>query len=105
MIVIETFARGCQPSWAADTDQDRHVMSHATCKRCGFPILMRWLHAGGALSPPSSIHQCAHRASVRSERSPKRLLHFPEFPYVQTRRPNSASATSIIKVRAGIKSS
>jgi hypothetical protein len=79
-------------------------MSQTSYQRCGFPIPMRWLHAGGALSPPYSIHQCAHRASVRSERSPKRLLHSPELPDLQTRRPNSASATSIIKVGAAIKS-
>ena len=80
-------------------------MSQTSCERCGFPIPMRWLHAGGALSPPYNIHQCAHRAAVRPKRSPKRLLHSPELPYLQTRRPNSASATSIIKVGAGIKSS
>jgi hypothetical protein len=79
-------------------------MSQTSCERCGFPIPMRWLHAGGALFPPCSIHQRAHRASVRFERSPKRLLHSPELPCLQTRRPNSASATSIIKVRASIKS-
>jgi hypothetical protein len=80
-------------------------MSQTSCERCGFPIPMRWLHAGGALSPPYNIHQCTHRASVRSKRSPKRLLHSPELPYLQTRRPNSASATSITKVGAAIKSS
>jgi hypothetical protein len=79
-------------------------MSQTSCERCGFPIPMRWRHAGGALSPPYSFHQCAHRASVRSERSPKRLLHSPELPSLQTRRPNAASATSIITVSPGIKS-
>jgi hypothetical protein len=76
-------------------------MSQTSCERCGFPIPMRWLHAGGALFPPYSIHQ---RASGRSERAPKRLLHSPELPCLRTRTPNCASATSIIKVRAGIKS-
>ena len=79
-------------------------MSQTTCKRCGFPVPLRWLHAGGNLSPPHSIHQCAQRASVRSKRSPKRPLHSPELPYLQTPRPNSASVTSIIKVGADIKS-
>ena len=41
---------------------------------------------------------------VRSERPPKSLLHSPELLYVQTRTPNSASATSFIKLGAGIKS-
>jgi hypothetical protein len=79
-------------------------MSQTSCERCGCPIPMRWLHSGGALFPPYSIHQRAHRASMRSERAPKRLLHSPELPCLQTRRPNSASATSIIKVGAAIKS-
>jgi hypothetical protein len=36
-------------------------MSQTSCERCGFPIPMRWLHAGGALFPPYSIHQRASR--------------------------------------------
>ena len=88
---------------ATNTDQDRHVMSQTSCERCGFPIPMRWLHARGDLAQPSGIHQCAHRASVRSERSPKRLLYFPELPSLQTPRRNSTSATSFIKLGARIK--
>ena len=80
-------------------------MSQTSWERCAFPAPMGWLNAGGDLSRSNSIHQGAHPTSVRSERSPKRLLHSPELPYLQTRRPNSASATSIIKVGAGIKSS
>jgi hypothetical protein len=26
---------------AADTEQDRHVMSQTSCERCGFPVPMR----------------------------------------------------------------
>jgi len=79
-------------------------MSQTPCKRCGFLPPMRRLHAGGALSQPNHTYQCTDRTLLRSERSPKRLLHSPELPYLQTRRPNSASATSIIRVGAGIKS-
>src|SRR5215467_14065423 len=34
-----------------------------------------WLNAGGNLSRPNSIDQCAARASIRSEQPPKCLLH------------------------------
>jgi hypothetical protein len=79
-------------------------MTKTSCERCRFPGPIRWLHAGDDLAQPSGIHQCAHRALVRSERPPKSLMHSTELPYVQTPRPNSASATSIIEVGAGIKS-
>jgi len=77
-------------------------MSQTFCERCSFAAPIRWLHAGGDLTQPSGIHQCAHRAWVRSQRPPKSLLRSPELPYVQTRRPNSANATSFITVGAGI---
>jgi hypothetical protein len=32
-----------------------------------FPLQMRRLHAGGDLSRPSHIHQCADRALMRSD--------------------------------------
>ena len=79
-------------------------MTKTSCERFCFPGPMRRLHAGGDLAQPSGIPQCAHRALVRSERPPKSLLHSPELSYVQTRTPNSASATSFIKLGAGIKS-
>ena len=79
-------------------------MSQTFCERYSFPAPMRWLHAGGDLAQPSGINQCAHRALVGSERPPKSLLHSPELPYLQTRRPNSASVISIIEGGAGIKS-
>ena len=37
---------------ATDTDQDQLVMSQTFCERCGFPVPMRWLHAGGDLAQP-----------------------------------------------------
>jgi hypothetical protein len=49
---------------AADTDQDRHVMSQTSCERCGFPIPMRWLDAGGDLSRPNGIRQAADAGST-----------------------------------------
>jgi hypothetical protein len=56
---------------AADTEQDRHVMSQSPCERRGFPVPMRWLRAGGDLSRPNHIHQSADRPLMRSERPPK----------------------------------
>jgi hypothetical protein len=80
-------------------------MTKTSCERCSFPGPMRWLNAGGDLAQPSGIHQCAHRALVRSERPPKSLMRSPELPYVRTRRSNSVALTSIIELGAGIKSS
>jgi hypothetical protein len=79
-------------------------MSQTSRKRCGFPVPMRWLHAGGDLSRPNSIHQCGDRALMRSEHPPKCLLHSADLLYVQTRRSNPVSVTSVIELGAGIKS-
>jgi hypothetical protein len=51
-------------------------MSQTSCRRCGFPVPMRWLRADGDLSRPN-IPQSAVRPLMRSERAPKRLLHSP----------------------------
>jgi len=89
---------------AANTEQDRHLMSQTYCERCGFPGPMRWLHAGGDLSRPNSIHQCADRALMRSDQPPKCLLHSADLLSVQKRRSNPAGITSIIEIGASIKS-
>jgi hypothetical protein len=49
MIVIEVFARGCQPRWRP-MPSGRHVMTQAYSKRRDFPVSMRWLYAGSDLS-------------------------------------------------------
>jgi hypothetical protein len=54
---------------AADTGQDRYVMSQTFCRRCGFPVPMRWLHAGGDLSRTNYIHQPADRPLIRPDRN------------------------------------
>jgi hypothetical protein len=46
-------------------------MSQTSCRRCGLPVPMRWLRAGGDLSRPDHIHQSAERPLMRSERAPK----------------------------------
>jgi hypothetical protein len=79
-------------------------MSQTSRKDCGFPVPMRWLHAGGDLARPNSIHQCADCALMRSEHRPKCLLHSPDLPYVHTRRSNPGSVTFVIELGAGIKS-
>jgi hypothetical protein len=63
---------------AADTEQDRHVMSQTSCRRGGFPVPMRWLRAGRDLSRPNHIPQSAGRPLMRSERPPKCLLKSPD---------------------------
>jgi hypothetical protein len=79
-------------------------MSQTSCKDCGLPGPLRGLHAGGDLSRPNSIHQCADPALMRFEHPPKRLLHSADLPYVQTRRSNPVTLKSIIELGAGIKS-
>jgi hypothetical protein len=50
-------------------------MSQTSCRRCGYPVPIRWLRAGGDLSRPNPIPQSAVRPLMRSERPPKCLLH------------------------------
>jgi len=78
-------------------------MSQTSCN-CGFPLLIRWLHAGGDLSRPNSVHQRADRALIRSEHPPKRLLQSADLPCVPTRRSTPASVMYTIEVNVGIKS-
>lgn len=78
-------------------------MSQTCCKRCGFPGPMRWLNAGGDLSRPNSIHQCADCALMRSERPPKCLLHSPDIASVHTCRCRQAGVPPIIEIGANIK--
>ena len=79
-------------------------MSQTSWKRCGFPVPIRWLHAGGDLSRSNSIHQCVDRALTRSEHPSKCLLHSAHLPYMQTRRSNPVSIPPIIEPGASIKS-
>jgi hypothetical protein len=53
-------------------------MSQTSYRRCGFPVSMPWLRAGGDLSRPNPIPQSAVRPLMRSERAPKCLLHSPD---------------------------
>ena len=78
-------------------------MSQTSCRRCGFPVPMRWLHAGGDLSRPNHIHQSADRPLMRSERTPKRLLHSPDLASCRHRGVR-AGVPPIIEIGANIKS-
>jgi hypothetical protein len=84
---------------AADTERDRHVMSQTSYRRCGL-VAMRWLPAGGDLSRPNQIHQSADRPLMRSERTPKCLLHSP----CRHRGSPRADVPPIIEIGANIKS-
>jgi hypothetical protein len=79
-------------------------MTKTTCNRCGLPGPIRWLHAGRDLSRPNSIHQCADRALMRSERPPKCLVHLPDIASVQTCRWPQAGIPPVIEIGANIKS-
>ena len=80
-------------------------MSQTPCKRCHFPLPIRWPRASGDLAQPNGVHQCADRALTRSEHPPKGLLHPVDLPYLQTHRSYPVSVTSIIELGARIKSS
>jgi hypothetical protein len=79
-------------------------MSQTPCKRCGFPLPIRWPRAGGDLSRPNSIHQCADRALIRSEHPPNGVLHSPNGACKSARRRRRAGIPSIIGIGANIKS-
>jgi hypothetical protein len=79
-------------------------MSQTFCRRCGFPVPMRWLHAGGDLSRANYLHQPADRPLIRPERPPKWLLHSPNLACVQTSRCRRAGVPSIIEIGANINS-
>jgi hypothetical protein len=79
-------------------------MTNTAANPCSFPGPMCRLRAGSDLAQPNGIHQCADRASMRSEQPPKCLLGPADLLFVQTRRSNPAGITSIIKIGANIKS-
>ena len=80
-------------------------MTQRPCKRCGFPLQIRWPRAGGDLAQSNGSHQGADRASIRSKHLPKGLLHPADLPYLQTNSSDPVSVTSIIELGARIKSS
>jgi hypothetical protein len=80
-------------------------MSQTPCKRCSFPLPIRWPRAGGDLAQSNGIHQCADHTLMRSEYPLIGLLHPAHLPYLQTNSSNPVSITSIIELGARIKSS
>ena len=89
---------------AANTEQDRHIMSQTSCERCGFPVPMRWLRAGSDLSRPGHCGRPTVRSLIRSERLPKCLFHASNLACVQIRRPHPVDVTSTLELGAAIKS-
>ena len=79
-------------------------MSQTSCRRCGPPVPMRWLRAGGDLSRPDHIHQSAERPLMRSERAPKCPYCTLPTSRVQTSRWPRAGVPPIIETGANIKS-
>ena len=64
MIVIEVFARGCEPRWVADPERVRHLMSHTSCAR-RLPVRLRSPHAGHDL-PLSTRFTAINAPGARS---------------------------------------
>ena len=79
-------------------------MSQTPCKRCGFPLPIRWPRAGGNLAQSNDIYQCADHTLMRSEHPPKCLQHSPDLAHVQICRWRRPGIPSIIDIGAGIKS-
>ena len=75
-------------------------MSQTSCRRCGLPVPMRWLRAGGDLSRPNPIPQSAVRPLMRSERAPKCLRTLPTSRACRHR----GGVPPIIVIGANIKS-
>ena len=80
-------------------------MSQTPCKRCRSPLPIHWPRAGGDLTQPNGIHQCADRALMHSENPLKCLRHSPDLAYLQICRWHRPGVPSIINIGAGIKSS
>jgi hypothetical protein len=83
---------------AANTKQDRHVVSQTPCKQCSFLLPICWPHAGNDLAQPNGIGQRADRPFIRSER-PLKLL-----ACAQTRNWHRANISPVIDIGTNIKS-
>ncbi len=79
-------------------------MSQTSCERCGFPIPMRWRHAGGDLAQPHHTYQCTDRTLMRSEHQPKCPLHSSDLAYAQICSWRRPGVPPIIDIGTGIKS-
>jgi hypothetical protein len=78
-------------------------MSQTSGKPCSFPVPILAPRRRQSLSTQS--HQSVRGSRVDALRhQPKCLLHSADLPYVQTRRSNPVSVTSLIELGAGIKS-
>ena len=79
-------------------------MSQTPCKRCHFPLPIRWPRASGDLAQPNGIHQRADCAFMYSKRPPEYLLLSPGIASVHTCRWRQAGIPPIIKIGANFKS-
>jgi hypothetical protein len=79
-------------------------MSQTRCDRSDLLVLMRWLGAGGSLSRPNDVDQCADRPVIRPESLSKYPGHSPDLPCVQTCRSRRAGPPPTIDLGTHIKS-
>ena len=78
-------------------------MSQTSCERCGFPVPMRWLYAGGDLARPNHIHQCPDRPDALP--TPAEVpIACSDLACVQTCSSHPARVASTIEGGASIKS-
>jgi hypothetical protein len=89
---------------ATDAEQDRLVMRPTSSKRCGFPIPMHWLHAGGDLGRPSHVDQCADCLLTRPKRPANCPLHWVTIPCVQACSWRRPSIAPVIEIGTDVKS-
>ena len=79
-------------------------MSHTSRQRRHVPVPMRWPHAGSDHSRPGHCARRTVRSLIRSERSPRCLLHASNLASVQIRRPHPVDVISTLELGAAIKS-
>ena len=79
-------------------------MSQTSCRPRSFPLRWRWLRAGSDPARSDHAHQYGESLLMRSEHTPRCLLHAPDLACDPIRRLHPACVASTIEVGAGIKS-
>ena len=84
---------------ASDAQQDRHIMSQTTLERRGFPVPMRWPHAGSDLSRPDLRGRRAVRPLIRFKRLLRCLYTLP-IPLRGLSRPHRVAVAPTLQLGA-----
>ena len=78
-------------------------MSQTPCDRSDLLVPMRWFGAGGSLSRPDDVDQCADRPVMSRESLSKYPGHSPDLPCVQICRWRRAGVPPTIDLGTHIK--